>query len=233
MPDRLEDELRALGGRLAVPEPREQWAAVRARLTQPAPRRHRVRILVVAVVAALAGTVAGIAPARAAVVGTVEGLLRRAGIQVRQEAAPRDLPASPLPSLRSTALDQAQRTALFPIRVPAALGTPEQVLTADPDPAGAPRVVTLVYRGGAVRLDQFDGEAWAFVKSAQGMPVATGWGVWVAKPHPVTYIGRDGAEHTETARLAGPTLIWVDREVTYRLEGLASQAEALQVARSL
>jgi hypothetical protein len=238
--DDLAAELRALDPWLAVGEPADQRAAVRARLSaaRPRPRRRRVRLFVASAVAALAGTVAAVAPARAAVVDTVDGLLRIAGIEVRHEAAPRALPAqpSPLPSLRSAALADARRAARFTVRAPGALGEPEQVLTADPDAAGAPRVVTLVYRGGTIRLDEFDGAAWAFLKTNTGgelLEIGSGSGVWLPRPHAVTYLDRRGVEHTETARLATPTLIWIDGEVTYRLEGLSSREEARAIAGTL
>jgi hypothetical protein len=237
--DELAAELRALGTWVGVPEPADQRAAVRARLARPGPRRRRLRWWTASVVAALAGTVAAVAPARAAVVDAVEGLLRVAGVEVRQDAAPPDLPArpSPLPSLRAAGLEEVRRTARFPVRVPAELGTPEQVLAADPDDTGAPRVVTLVYRGGTVRLDQFDGTLeLAFAKAApdaQWVALGPDSGIWLPRPHPVTYAGRDGVRRTETARLAGPTLIWSSGPVTYRLEGLPAKAEATAVALSL
>ena len=241
MPDRDDDliaELRALGSRLAVPTPADPWTAVRARITRTRPRRRRVRLFVAAAVAAMVAAVAAVSPARAAVVHTIGGLLRVAGIEIRTDAPPAPLPASPspLPSARPAALDEARRVALFPIAVPSGLGAPEQVLLADRDPAGAPRIVTLVYRGGRVRLDEFDGAvSTAFVKTApDARPVTMGadWGVWVPGPHEVTYVGRDGVERTATARLSGSTLIWVHGAVGYRLEGLPTLSEATAVARS-
>ncbi len=243
MPDHHDDdlvtELRALGRSIEVPEPADQRAAVRARLTaQPRARWHARRWLVSAV-AAIAATVAVVAPARAAVVDAVGDLLRVAGIEVRREPAPGGLPArpSPLPSPGRVTLDEARRAALFPVRVPAALGTPEQVVVADPDPAGAPRVVSMSFRGGAVRFDQFDGGVDpAFYKSApeaRWTEIGTSTAIWVPGPHPVTYVDRDGAERTETARLAGPTLVWSSDAVTYRLEGFSSLEEARTVALSL
>jgi hypothetical protein len=120
--------------------------------------------------------------------------------------------------------------------VPPALGVPDQVLLADPDDTGAPRVVTLTYRGGKVRFDQFDGAASpAFFKSApdaRWVEIGAGPAVWLPGPHPVTYVDRQGAERTETARLAGPTLIWSADTVTYRLEGLSTLEEARAVALS-
>jgi hypothetical protein len=236
--DALVTELRALGEWLDVPEPADQRVAVRARLTVPNHRRRRARRWIVAAVAAIVGTVAVVPPARAAVVDGVGDLLRVAGIEVRREPPPGGLPArpSPLPSVRSAALDEARQAALFPVRAPAMLGEPDQVLLADPDDAGAPRVVTLTYRGGAVRFDQFDGAVSpAFFKSApdaRWVEIGTDSGIWLPGPHPVTYVDRDGAERTETARLAGPTLIWATGAVTYRLEGLPTLEEARAVALS-
>jgi hypothetical protein len=142
-----------------------------------------------------------------------------------------------LPSVRSAALDDARRAALFPVRAPVTLGTPEQVLLADPDKAGAPRVVTLTYRGDTVRLDEFDGSmSPAFLKTApdaRWVAIGGDSGIWLPGPHAVTYVGRDDVERTETARLAAPTLIWVAGGVTYRLEGLSTLQEAHAAALSL
>jgi hypothetical protein len=237
--DDLAAELRGLATWLQVPEPADQRAAVRERLAASVRRRRRIQILIASVAAALAGTVASVAPARAAVVDVVGDLLRVAGIEVDREARS-DLPArpSPLPSLRTTALDEARRTARFPVKVPTALGPPSGVLVADPDAAGAPRVVTLTYRGGSVRFDQFDGAADpGFFKSAPNAEwVDLGpdrMALWLPEPHAVTYVGRDGIERTETARLATPTLIWSYGPLTYRLEGLSTLAEAKAIARSV
>ena len=242
--DTLADELRALGRALAVPEGVDQRAAVRARLTRPDPAPRRVRRWVfrrwvIAGVAALVGAVAVVAPARAAVVDAVGDLLRVAGIELRAEPAPGDLPAhpSPLPSVRNGSLEDARRAALFEVRAPGTLGVPEQVLLADPDPAGAPRVVTLVYRGGSVRVDQFDGRvAPVFFKmapAAEWVEIGADPGIWLPGPHPVTYVDRAGTERTETGRLAGPALIWSSGPVTYRIEGLATLEEATAAAVSL
>ncbi|MDI6097183.1 hypothetical protein QLQ12_00985 [Actinoplanes sp. NEAU-A12] len=232
--DDLALELRDLGVRLRVPPAVDQREAVRARLTAPAPRRRRVGLRVAALAAALAASVAAVAPARAAVVEVIGDLLRVAGVEVRREP-PRDpLPATPsaLPSSRVTALDEARRVAGFPLGVPAALGEPERVLLAD-------RVVTFSYSGGAVRFDQFDGrlDTTFFKTSPDARFVEIGGAVtgaaWVPGPHPVTYVGSDGVERTETARLAGPALIWTTGPVTYRLEGIVTLEEAIAVATSV
>lgn len=265
--DDLAGRLRALGAHLDVGAPADPWPAIRARLSEAeserVPQRPRTRWWsprgavtrpgatrtgrrvpagrrwILAGIAALIAVVAGVAPARAAVVDAVGGLLRIAGIEVRREPAPGGLPSrpSPLPSLSSVALEDARRVALFPLRVPATLGVPEQVQLGDPDPAGAPRVVTLVYRGGTVRLDQFDGAiSPSFAKTApeaEWTEVGAREAIWLPRPHPVSYVGRDGVERSETTRLAGPTLVWTDGGVTYRLEGLPDLDQARTVAVSL
>jgi hypothetical protein len=243
VPDRYDEdlvaELRELESWLVTPEPADQRRAVRDRLVRGTRRRRRIRATVAAVVAALAGTVVAVAPARAAVLDAVNDLLRVAGIVVQREDGPTALPPtpSPLPSQRTATLAEARRLARFPVALPAALGEPEQVVLSDPYPSGAPRVVTLVYRGGKVRLDQFDGRLdLGFYKksgTAQWTEVGSAAAIWVPGEHPVTYIGSDGVERTATARLAGPTLVWADGLRTYRLEGFATLPEAMEVAVSV
>ncbi|OJF13572.1 hypothetical protein [Couchioplanes caeruleus] len=234
--DALIAELRALAADLEVPEAADQRAAVRARLVALPPRR--ARRWVVAGIAALAGTVVAVSPARAAVVDAVGEALRVVGIEVRAEPGPR-LPSvpSPLPSPGSVTLAGARAAAPFPVLVPAALGVPEKVELADPGPDGAPRVVTMTFRGGAVRFDQFDGRVSpAFLKSstaAEWSEVGGESAIWLPGPHPVTYVDRQGVQRTETGRLAAPTLIWSAGTVTYRLEGLPTLAEATAVAAEL
>ena len=240
--DDLVEELRQLSRVVSVPPAGDQREAVRARLAQPAPRRPRVRLCLAAAMAALIASVALVAPARAAVGEVIGGLLRVAGIEVRREHSTGALPdsPSPLPSTRTGRVDEARRLAKFTVRTPEALGEPEQVLLADPGPDGAPSVVTMVFRGGAVRFDQFDGALDpAFLKMAPDarwvdLGSAVMGAVWLPKPHPVTYTGRDGVARTGTARLAGPTLIWASADsLTYRLEGFATLEEAAAVARSV
>ncbi|MFJ8577863.1 hypothetical protein [Micromonospora sp. NPDC093277] len=241
--DDLERELRDLAGWLQTPEPPEVAARVRARLTAPAAGRRRDgrprrwRYLVAALVALL---VAVLPPGRAAVADAVAGLLRFAGITIVTSPGP--LPTgipSPLPAQRPAALVEAQRKVRFPIRLPAKLGPPEQVLVADPDATGAYRVATLLYRGGTLRLDAFDGQLDpAFHKQASGpglewVEVDGGFAIWIGGPHSVAYVDRTGTVRVETARLAASTLIWQHAAVSYRLEGDFTMSEAIEIANSL
>ncbi|WP_030489721.1 hypothetical protein [Micromonospora chokoriensis] len=232
----LERELRDLSAWLETPDPPDVTARVRVRLDKPA---RRWRPLVAAALVAL--VVAVVPPTRAAVADAVAGLLRFAGVSIATSPTPR-LPggtASPFPGQRAVALDEAQRAVRFPIRQPAKLGPPEQVLIADPDAAGRCRVATLLYDGGALRVDAFDGRLdLAFHKEvtppgAEWVQVNGDFAVWVDGPHVLSYVDRAGEVRRETARLAASTLIWQDDDASYRLEGVLSKAEAIEIARSL
>jgi RNA polymerase sigma factor (sigma-70 family) len=193
----------------------------------------------VAVTVAVVAAIAVVPPARHAAASVIDHLLRFAGIEVHVGAPPAPLPASPdpLPSAGPVSLAEARRAARFPVGVPAALGEPEQVIVADPDPDGAPRIVSLLYRGGTVRLDEFDGSLdGAFQKStpdATWADVAGATALWLSTPHPVVYVGRDHVTRAETGRLAGPTLIWQSGPVTFRLEGMVTVSDAVAVADSV
>ncbi|MEU4553754.1 hypothetical protein [Micromonospora violae] len=235
----LERELRDLSAWLDTPDPPDVTARVRVRLSTPAPRRWRWRSLAAAALVAL--LVAVLPPTRAAIAEVVTGLLRFAGVSIATSPAP--VPpvgaASPLPGQRAVALDEAQRAVRFPIRLPAKLGPPERVLVADPDATGRYRVATLLYDGGALRVDAFDGHLnLAFHKEvtppgADWVQVNGDFAVWVDGPHVLSYVDRAGGIRRETARLAAATLIWQDDEVSYRLEGHLARAEAIEIARSL
>jgi hypothetical protein len=242
--DDLSRELRELGDWLETPAPPDVTARVRERLEAPAPRlawwRRRWRRLLSAALIAI--IIAVLPPGRAALADVFGGLLRFAGIEFAAPApsAP-PLPASPsaLPGQSSVALEQARSQVRFPIKAPATLGQPQQVLVADPDGAGMHRVLSLLYRDGTVRLDAFDGRFDPhYVKQVSGpgmqwLEFQGGAAIWVPAPHPLTYVDRDGVSRTETARLAASTLIWEAGDLSYRLEGDLTRDEALTIAGSL
>jgi len=237
----LARELRDLGPWLVTPTPPDVRAAVRARLSTGTPRTSSRRWLSAAAAVLVALTIAVVPPARTAVAHAATAILRFAGIEFDSRPGTDPLPTtpSPLPRIHSAVLDEARRLARFPVGVPAGLGPPESVQLADPDATGAPRVVSLLYRGGTLRLDEFDGQLEPFfIKSviAGGAIWTTVNGyqaVWIPTPHPVSYVDRDGVRHDETARLAAATLIWNDTAVTYRLEGPFTLDEALAIAGSI
>jgi hypothetical protein len=244
--ERIEAALRELGAQISVPEPPDTarlTASVRSRLAAPARRRWRggsvlVRVAAVLVVAVVTLPVLMVVspPVRAGVLD----LLRHAGIEfsTNSESRPLPSPPSPLPNERVVDLPTAQRLSGFPIAVPAALGEPERVLLIGGQP---PRVVSLLYRGGAIRLDQFDGSLdlalYKKLVGGGGIEWVPGFGagpaIWVDRPHELVYVDRAGRYHKESARLSGKTLIWQAGDVTLRLEGDLTLDEAKAIAASV
>jgi hypothetical protein len=166
-------------------------------------------------------------------------VLRFAGIDVVPVTPGTAVPSSPAPLPTDTvALAQARAAALFDIGVPARLGPPEEVQLLDVD-QGHPRVVSLFWHGGAIRVDEFDGELDpTFIKHEQPPGVtweqlSSGFGLWLPTPHAVTYVDRTNTPRTDAARMAGPTLIWSRGAVTYRLEGVPDEPTALAIAESV
>ncbi len=235
MPD-IEQELRALADTVAVPDPPDVRAAVRARIATPARpiRSTRPRWIAAIVVALLATGLVASPQARAA----VADVLRFAGVDVQwgsdAQDAPR-VPESPLPGAEPASLLAARARAAFEIGVPSLLGPPDRVVVAD-----RARVVSLLYNGpdGRIRLDEFDGRLEPiFFKtidnSVRSAPVDGYPGWWLSGPHAVRYVDRDGVVHNETARLAESTLIWEIGHVSYRLEGDLGLDEAVRIAESI
>ena len=59
-------------------------------------------------------------------------------------------------------------------------------------------------------------------------------GFWIeGQPHQFFYLDRDGEVREESLRLAGNTLLWEQGELTLRIEGAISKAEAMRIAASL
>lgn len=194
-------------------------------------------VVILAIVTALV-----VPPVRNAVADVISSILRFGGIEVHTSApSPGQslLPTpSPLPSSVATDLATARSRALFPVKLPTALGPPTAVVMGDVDSGGAPRVVSMSFPNG-VRLDQFDGELIpdfakrTAVPELDFVPLRDTYAMWIGTPHPIVYVDRDGKERTETARTSGPTLAWDLSGVTYRLEGVADREEALRIARSV
>jgi hypothetical protein len=247
--DTVESELRAVGRELAVPPAGDLTAAVRQRLEGskvqrrqvPAPGPGSLRrqlgwraalVLVAALLAVLIATPQGRA--------VVSGVLRFAGVELRQEPGPARSPggSASLPGERRMPLEQARRQVSFPILVPAALGRPAEVVVSDRG-----RVVSLIYRRtpyGLVRLDEFAGHLdtvyfrkFLSLRMMTDVEVNGAKGAWIKGPQELVYVTRDGTQDTASARLTvGNTLIWGTSQVALRLEGKLSKPAALAIASS-
>jgi hypothetical protein len=229
----LEAELRMLGRHLAVPPAPDLTLAVRTRLRAPAPRRTPVLRYAVVIVLVLLSALFAVPPVRAAVLD----LVRIGGVEIHQGSGPA-LPSTPSLGDRPVRdLDEAQRATGIRVRPPALLGPPDEVRVV------SGRVVSLGYRPAAdrpaVRLDVFDGtlepvfEKYLRFAEATEVDVAGVPGWFVPGPHEVVYIDPDGTRRTESARLAGPTLIWHRAGTTYRLEAALPRDRLATLARSV
>ena len=56
--------------------------------------------------------------------------------------------------------------------------------------------------------------------------------MWFEEPHEVVLLEPDGTRRTESARLAGHTLIWQDGDTTLRVEGELDLDRAVEIAES-
>jgi hypothetical protein len=245
--DVLVAELSALGRDVPpLPVDERLVAAVMARLPDvvPTPSGPRLlarratdalalgrRRLAVAVAVLLVALLAA-PPVRAA----VADWFGFAGVVVRDGPGPGPSVAPPPPAAgTTTSLEEAAGMVAFEPVVPAALGEPDGVeVSADR------RLLSMSWAGGPegpIRLDQFDGGLdFTFAKTAPGVEftsVAGDFALWFDEPHELVVLGPDGRSRTETARLAGQTLIWQYGATAVRLEGDLGHTRAVEIAESV
>ncbi|MET8244843.1 hypothetical protein ABZV31_10735 [Streptomyces sp. NPDC005202] len=175
-----------------------------------------------------------------------------AGVEVRYDPSAVPSPGAEVPDCgRSVSLAQAARRAGFEPLVPDVLGVPDAVTV-----TGEPRgrfLMTLCWRehGRTIRVDEYAARLdVSFVKTVREPPEwvpldaktaageASNHALWFPRPHLLTFwlVDADGHHFTREQRTAGPTLLWTHAvrggDVTLRLEGVASKARAMQIARS-
>jgi hypothetical protein len=244
----LADELAALGRAVPTPVPGTGLAAaVLDRIsTVPTPKpssplqllirqvvtgvKQQRRRGAVVVVALLLSSLAA-PPVRAA----MADWFSFAGVVVRHDPTPGPRSAPPAPTIEtSTTLEQAKDLVHFSPLVPTVLGPPQGV-GVSPDR----RLLSMTWsseRDGPVRLDEFDGKLdYSFAKNAHGVEFTSVAGtpaLWFDEPHSVVVLNHDGTARTETARLAGHTLIWTNGARTLRLEADISRVRAVEIATS-
>ena len=137
-------------------------------------------------------------------------------------------------------LQEASDRVGFDIVAPVGLGAPTNIAVTRQG-----RVVELTWGTGtgSTRLDVFDGTlSFGYLKSVWAAVTPTDVGgheaVWFAAPHLIEWTDRAGVTVASAPRIAGPTLVWVDRdrsgrEITYRLEGPGTLAAAKEIAESV
>jgi hypothetical protein len=243
----LEARLVALGRELEWPDPPSLVPLVREGLaTEPRRRRtaRRRLVLALALLAVAFGAALAVPQSRAAI-------LEFLGLRgVRIERTPQH-PAAPPATGANLGLGVPTTLADVRRRVDYEVVTPAEGLV------GPPREVwfTPGLEGGQVALvywrkhpahptllfTQFRGSSAEFVEKLAGpgttieqVEVNGEPGFWLAgEPHAFFYRGPDGEVRRETFRLAGNVLLWERGDLTLRLEGVPTKAEALRIARSI
>jgi hypothetical protein len=250
----LERALTELGAFVASPPEPDLTRAVRARIEaapKPRPGVHvhpwlwTRRSIVIA--AALFVLACGIA------VGSYLGVR---GVRIRVVPTPTPTP-SPTVSFAvggvlglgaPVSLEQVAGLVDFPVRVPSALGRPDEVYLS---PALRGGGVWMLYRprpglpeskssDAGLLLLQFEG---SFTRASMGKLVGEGQlrdvtvggehGFWVEGAHTVGYVGASGDYIPDTLRIADNTLLWQVGTVTFRLESALSLEESIRIAESI
>jgi hypothetical protein len=230
----LTEDLLTLGREWSVETPDDLAERVLAEITGRDPRAARRRRWVAAILAALAalGIAAAVSsPVRAAVVR----VFTFGGVEVHRGAGPTPAASPSLPGQHPTTLAAASAQAGFRVRVPAALGTPDQITISDAN------VVSLRYQRptGPVQIDEFAGdsrmmfEKFIAMGSAQRVLVNGTDAYWFDDPTVSIYVGPDGAADPDTTRALDGSLLWISDGVTFRLDGIRPSATAIAVASSM
>ena len=237
--DDLARDLAALGRAVDVPAPGAGFAiAVLERLPdRPAStkgltggRRRRVALAVAVAIGLLALLAAP--PVRAA----VADWFGFGGVKVeRGDVGTPTADPTPPAVAPGTSVADAVSMVRFTVSVPDALGQPDGVEVSDDR-----RMVSMSWdtdEEGVLRLDQFDAALdFSVLKVARNVHYAAVDDIdalWFEEPHEVALLEPDGTQVTQSARLAGHTLIWMVDGVTLRLEGDVELSRAVEIAESV
>jgi hypothetical protein len=222
MPE-LDAALRALGRQVEFPPTPDIASQLRARLERPR-RWGRPVAVALAVLVVAVGAVLAVPPARTAILDWLG--LRGASI-VRVDELPPTPPTGRLDLGRRITLDEAPQWTLVPDDEPDSVFVDDgtvSLLWGTPDDV---RLLLTEFRGEAFIEKLIEPDVEVEPVSVNGRA-----GAWLEQPHVVVFKDPRGRIRDNEARLAGKTLLWQDGEVTLRLEGNLSKAEALRIARS-
>jgi hypothetical protein len=241
----MEQRLTELSVHLDVPPEPDLVASVRERIDVAPPRRRLGPVVwtrrSIALAAALLVLVSGIA---------VASYFGVRGVRIRVGETPTASPSAgaTLDLGNGVSLGFARSRVPFPVRIPAALGSPNEVYLNYRIAGGQ---VTLVYRPRpglpetsvadvGLLLSEFQGSfsrasMEKFVREDQIRTVTVGDspGFWIEGAHTVGYVDGLGNLTRDDVRLSGSVLLWQIGPVTLRLESALSMTEAIRVAESV
>jgi hypothetical protein len=253
---RLEQALRDLGPRLALPaEPdlaARVGAAIRSGARRPAlrPRPARALAFVTSVLVLVASGALALSPAARDAVADFLGI---GGVRIevgRPGPTPDVSPGDNLALGVETTLDEAREHVSFPILVPTArVGAPDRVYVSDFPSGGR---VSLVYEprpgslpeanetGLGLLITEFEGTLGGDVmkklsvqRLVRPTDVNGSPAFWLRGTHTVFYTDADGQRRSETLRLSANALIWTSGATTLRIESALGLADTLAIAESM
>ena len=228
MPDALEERLSALAADLRAPVPDGLERAVMDRVAASRPRRRWRRWL--------AGLLAGLLGAGvvASPVGAeIRSWLGLPGVSVTSGGPVTGTPAVPPASGRSD-VERAEVLAGFTPVVPSVLGPPDGV-----EVSSDRLVVSLSWttEDGTVRLDQLRGDVeplfWKTADRAERVLLSGAEALWLPTAHRVTVVPDGGSVRELPSRASAPTLLWLEGDLTLRLEGDLDLDAATRIAESV
>ncbi|MFL5936652.1 MAG: hypothetical protein ACJ74P_13830 [Gaiellaceae bacterium] len=222
----IEHELRDLAVDIDLPVERNLAPAVRARIGSRRPRPGKLAIALALVV--LAVTVAlAVPPARSEIrrwlgLGTarVEFVDRLPDVQTRR----------PLEIGPKTSLNDARERVPYDVVTSSLLGAPREVHLLGDQVGfvyGKHKLLVLQSRGTYFQKDVGP------ETSVEHLELNGREALWISGGrHYFAYVERDHQARAAPLYLAGKALIWTRGDLTLRLEGKLSRAEALRIARS-
>jgi hypothetical protein len=232
----LEQRLQALGRELAFPPEPDLAPGVLERLDRkPFPWRRAVAVALAAVVIGIA-TAFAVPQARSAILRFFH--LRGVTVE-RVETLPRAVERSQAEGLgRPVSREEAERELGFRLALPPFEGgEPARVYVL----AGAFATVIVDDHGRSLLLSEFRATRFDLLKKLVGsksviepVRVDGSRGLWLrGPPHTLTYVDQLGQFRERTVRIHGNVLLWTHGDLTLRLEGRLSKAEALRIAREI
>ena len=227
----LEQRLQLLGQELAYPPEPDVAPAVLARLDRR-PFPWRPVALALAVLAVAVGAAFAVPQARTTILKWFH--LRGATVE-RVETLPPAVERSQAGGLgRPLAPDAAERVVGFELALPPGM-KPRRVYVLD----GALASVVLRSEGRPLLLSEYSSGNFDLLKKSVGgrsviQPVLVNGarGLWLeGGPHTLTYFNSRGEFRQRTVTIRGNVLLWIHGQLTLRLEGRLTKAEALRIGR--
>jgi hypothetical protein len=236
----LERRLRELGGELAFPWQPDLAPRVMARVERRAePNRRRPALAALALALVALAIAFAVPPARSAILRFFHlGAVSVERVDTLPYARERPLTTGfGFPMSR----EQAERKAGLRLLLPPFEGAgPKRVYAAGPGVLGTVLDVPVGGRRVPVLLVEIEGSDLGIAKKTVQKEtliaparVDGGSALWIRGPHVVAFVRAPSGINESITRISGNALVWQRGNVTLRLEGRLTEAQALRIARTV